>query len=233
MDAEHRHELKESDLAHFLANVGPWWKKHGLKTMVVILVVLLAIIIFRTSKQRTVAQHDDTWSRLGTAATPNEFLELVLSVEEPSARALAYLAGASAFNTRAALPITGDEGVNREQALEQADRLVRELIDAEETPPLIRLNAMLLAGAIEENRGNFDAAKAKYQAVLDHPDINGEPAIATRARFRLDFVPTLSTTRPFGPEPAAIAPALPPVDDATAIPPAPADPPDASDDDGS
>lgn len=233
MDAEHRHELKESDLANFLAKSGSLWKRHGLKTMIVVLVALLAVLIARASHQRKLALHDQTWSDLGTKTAPNDFLEMALQFEDPTAHALAYLSGASAFNARAALPdTTGDDGAHREQSLEQASHMVERLLTSDGVPDLIHLNGLLLGAAIEENRGNFDDAAARYEQVLAHEAIANEPAIAERARFRLAFIPTLQTPQPFGAEPVQdSAPAVP--GEAVSSPPAPVDPPTESDEDGS
>lgn len=233
MDSEHRHELKESDLANFLAKTGSLWKRHGLKAMVVVLVALLAILITRASHQRKLALHDQTWSALGTATTPKELLDRVGQFEDPTARALAYLSVASAYNASAALPdATRDDGGHREKSLGQASNMVDELLNSDDVPDLIHLNALLLAAAIEENRGNFDAATERYNQVLAHGTIKNEPAIAQRARFRLAFIPTLQTPQPFGAEPVQDnTPAVP--GEAVSAPPAPVDSPTESDEDGS
>lgn len=229
MDAEHRHELKENDLAHFMSKVGPWWKKHGLTTMIIVLAILVAVIIFRTSKQRTIAKHDETWSELGTQDKPNDFREMALKFEDPTARALAYLSGAAALNARATLPDIEESGAaqtagdgTRDKLLEQAANMVKKLLQADDAPVLIQLNAMLLAAAIEENRGKFKDAAKYYQDLLDHPDVNGEPAIEKRARFRLEFLPVLQKQQPFGPEPTAAATD---VNEATSAAPVPVDAP--------
>jgi len=233
MDSEHRHELKESDLATFLAKAGSLWKRHGLKTMIVVLVALLAILITRASHQRKLALHDQTWSALGTATTPKELLDRVGQFEDPTARALAYLSVASAYNASAALPdTTPDDGAHREKSLEQASNMVKRLLTSDDVPDLIHLNALLLGGAIAENRGDFDAATDRYEQVLAHEAIENEPAIAKRAHFRLAFIPTLQTPQPFGAEPVQDdTPATP--GEAVSAPPAPVDSPTESDEDGS
>lgn len=250
MDTEHRHELKENDLAHFLDRVGPWWKRHGFKTMVVVLVVVLAVVITRTSKQRATAEHDKTWSQLGTASSPNEFLELTLDLKDPAARALAYLKGAAAYNLRASLPNMGEapgsaapaNEEDRTDSLERAAKMVKTLLASSDTPTLIRLNAMLLGAAIEENRGDFDAAAKQYQALIDDPDTEKEPAIRKRAEFRITMLPDLQLPQPFSPDPDEALPSpdadgLPATDEPETntlmtTPPVPVDAGAENDDDG-
>ena len=135
MDADHRHELKENDLAEFIANFGVWWSKHG--HVVVIAVVLIGGGYFVKSwiDAKRAASHEAAWSDLANSTSPQVFREVAELHSDPAVRSLAYLRGADLL-LKESTKIDGDlEGnkaieigvVNRE-ALEEAVSMYQKVV---------------------------------------------------------------------------------------------------------
>ncbi len=233
MDAEHRHELKENDLAEAIANFGKWWNRHGLKTMVVLVVVLGTIAIVQIVRQRTRQNHETTWSELSTTSNPDVFRRRADAYDDPVARALANLWGAALYNARVSVPkaaVTNASGTppapraeDRAESLEYAEAMLTKVLDDPAVPELLQLNAVLMMAAVHENRGAFDEAQATYKKVLDGAGDSGFDALASTAKRRMNLLPLLRSPVAFGPEkPMIVAPApgLEPESQAPA-PPAP------------
>ena len=117
MDADHRHELHENDLAVFLANFGEWWNKHG-NTVLTVLLIAVVVYAGKTWYQSSQAKaHEAAWSDLANATSPGACQSVAESHSDPAVRALAYLrAGdlllkkASQLETQAATEaLTGDK----------------------------------------------------------------------------------------------------------------------------
>lgn len=76
--------------------------------------------------------------------------------------------------------------VNPSEALDRAAQAYREVIQRYPSQTISAVTAMFGLAAIAENRGNWDAARAEYQAILQKPDVS--QAFKTTAAFRLEML---------------------------------------------
>ena len=173
MDTEHRHELKENDLAQFLANFGQWWSRHGFKSLLIVLVVLVIAVGWRVVRAKARQSQEQTWAELATTSSPSVFEVLGRNAARPAvARALANLRAASLYNDRASLPGAAGraEAEDAESAeaglLDRVEALIQMVLDDDQVPQLLKLNAWLIQGAAKETAGRFDQAKSCYLNVL-------------------------------------------------------------------
>ena len=210
MDPDHRHELKENDLAVFLANFSQWWARHGFKTLIGILLAAAIISAVLIVGQLSRRDHEQTWSELATTSKAEVFQRRADAYDDPVARALANLRGAALYNARATLPGGTPVGsgaqpdgvsnnADRQAYLNHAEDMLQQVRQDPNVPELFKLNAMIILAAVQENRGNFDKAAAIYQEVQTGA---GEfsSAILHRADHRLALLEKLHTPLAFGPD---------------------------------
>ena len=79
MDTQHRHELKENDLAEFLENFGEWWNKHGTVAMLILLFLVGGFLGYRLLRARAIDQREAAWRDLANTTKPG-----ILSAALPS-----------------------------------------------------------------------------------------------------------------------------------------------------
>ena len=91
MDSQHRHELQQSDLAEFIAHFGEWWRKHGFKTLLLLLIVVGAAFIYRTYRTGVANTHDRAWFDLDQATSADQYHGVAREHDVPAIRALAHL----------------------------------------------------------------------------------------------------------------------------------------------
>lgn len=227
MDTEHRHELKENDLAVFLSNFGEWWGKYGRHALILILIVVAVILFMRFTKSRSELRHESDWSRLATTTSPDVFYRLAEEMTDPAAAALANIRGAAAYNDRVTHPslvATPDEsggtagtdadatpdttGVNSTDKdavfLDRAERMLKRVLEDERVPELYKLNALMVLAAVKENRGDFDAARQTYEELASRAKNVGQTALQDQAQLQSQMVDRLRTPIVFGPEPEPV-----------------------------
>ena len=236
MDSEHRHELKENDLARFITGLSAWWKDHGRNTMIILLVGLLVVFGWKIWNFRSQQTHEQTWAELLTTSNPDVFRSRAASYSNPAAAALANLWGAARYNARASLPGASSDRTSAERTadLDHAETMLASVIDDDATPQIVRLNAMMFKAAVKENRGEFDAAERIYKQVQEGSKAKGYEAWGRRAQARMDLLANYANPVVFGPEPVKTEPdldlstdVLPDANGATTLPPelAPTTPP--------
>jgi len=205
MDAEHRHELKENDLAQFITNFGQWWSKHGLSTSIVLLVVLAGFAGWQITGAMRQRRHEQVWSQLTTTSSPDVLRRLAGEFSDPTARALANLWGAARYNLQVSLPGAQDATTTAEagfEGLDHADRMLAGVLEDPQVPELIKLNAMLTQAAVQENRRDFDAAGRIYEKIEQRVG-PGYESFRQRAGRRRKLLEKLRVPVVYGPEPVA------------------------------
>ncbi len=192
MDSEHRHELQENDLAEFIANFGEWWSKHGNTVLTVILVVSVVFLGKRWIDARAESAHEQAWSDLATATSPESFRHTAESHDNPAVRALAYLQGGDLLLAQSkknqdaspdAAPSTAPP-LTPDQALHEAELMYKQVLADPNTHTVFKLNAHLGLATVAESRQLWNEAQQQYQAIIDTAG-PGYDAIAGQARARL------------------------------------------------
>jgi hypothetical protein len=168
MDSEHRHELKENDLATAITTAKDWWGKHQMKvlsTAVVVAALILAIRYFSATAANT---RDGEQYELATAPGPDAFRKLAQATGSESVMVQASLRGGDAILTELRKPTgTGPDQVaadKKKQLTESAEGMFKAVLE-EAKHPLIRIKARFGLAAIAETRGDWKKAAEQYQAI--------------------------------------------------------------------
>jgi len=213
MDSQHRHELHQNDLAEFLTHFREWWIKHGLRTLLIILVVVIVIFLRQTRSARVEDAHDSAWYDLAKATSPEAYLQVAKSHDVPTIKTLAHLRAADlslAKLTSGAGPADldapdGDQGAaltdeQRQRHLDQAEQGYSYVISDPEAHHVMKLNAMLGLAALAESQGDWDAARQWYEQVQSKCS-SGCDAIAAIAKSRTAALQRAAIPVVFAPDP--------------------------------
>lgn len=171
MDTEHRHELKENDLAEFFRNFGQWWSNHGNAMLVLVLVVVVGFTGYHLLVARTSEQYEAAWRDLANSTTPEAYRSVAELSEVGVVQATAYLRGADLLLAKASQESSvdadnPDDPVRR--SLQKAEEMYLQAIEvakAEQLHDLFQLNAWLGLASIYEAKHEFEKAADYYQKV--------------------------------------------------------------------
>jgi tetratricopeptide (TPR) repeat protein len=211
MDSEHRHELKENELAEFFRHFGQFWEKWGNSLLLVILVVLVAVVSVQIVTGHRFRQHEQNWSSLEFETHPSALAQVAESVKHPPIRALAHLRAGDALLrgdvvdapsgfTVEAQPL---DAAGRQRQLQEAAEHYEAVRQMERADGLFRVNALLGLAAVAENQGQWDLAQQRYeQAIAEARDIH-QPALGEHAAQRLAMLERLREPMTFAPPAAA------------------------------
>jgi predicted negative regulator of RcsB-dependent stress response len=219
MDSEHRHELKENDLEQFLRNFKEWWGKHGNFLLVVILLAVLVFGGVRLYRGRLRDLHNQAWSDLANATSPEVYRQVVSEHDNPTVQALALLRAGDLQLQRATQPPQTDSlgqtkpettlsPADRQAALEDATGLYQQVLQQDTAPPLIKLNARVGLASIAEARKQWDQARELWEAVKKDAG-DTLPVIRAQAEGRLAMLDQLKSPVEFAPDKPAITPNIP------------------------
>jgi len=202
MDSEHRHELKENDLAVAITTLKDWWAKHQMKVLggaVVLAALILAIRYFSAS---ATASRDNEQYALATAPTPEAFRSLAQDTSNDAVKLHANLRGADAILPLVRKPAgVGADAISedkKKQLLDQGESMYQSVLDAAKHP-LIRIKARLGLAALAETRGQWDKAKEQYLAIQNEPG-EGLEFLKKRAASFAASLEKIQVTPVFGKE---------------------------------
>lgn len=219
MDSQHRHDLKENDLANLLTgaksvwNDKDWWTRYGNKILLVILVVAAIFLAKMWSDRRFAAAHEQQWADLSLANSPESYDAIASSYSDPAIKSLALLRSGDLLAARAA---SGESIINTltDPAASQPSKVTtdpkqdatnavlryQEVVGLNGVTPLVRLNALLGMASAYETLGDWAKASTTYEEVQSKAkDVS--PVLEVRAKNRLAMLPRLSEPVIFAPEP--------------------------------
>ncbi|MEX2212746.1 MAG: hypothetical protein WD768_01375 [Phycisphaeraceae bacterium] len=212
MDSEHRHELKESDLANFLASARKWWGRHQTKVLLLAIVLAAAILALRWSKQSSYASHERSWFELNTEVTAASLSKIADTASDPTIRTLAALRAGDELLAKAirpsSTPETGATPEERSKALADAEALFKGVAKSGPAKDYV-LNAQFRLATIAEQRGQWDAARQLYQTIQKDSG-SGYERWAARAAGLEKSIDRIQTPPVFGPEPKPLDPIMTP-----------------------
>ena len=170
MDTEHRHELKENELYEFFQHFRDWWEKHGLSTMLLVLVALAAFLFYRWYSGKEHRDLNTAWTALADTSSPEGLVRVADEhADREGVRAYALLQAAHLLSQEAMLGQMGMTGEGepldpeqRELRLERAAELYQRVIQLSE-PRLLVLNARFGLAAVYESMRRFDEAREQYE----------------------------------------------------------------------
>ena len=205
MDADHRHELKENDLAEFLGNLGPWWAKHGNTLLITVLVVVAVFVGKRFIENRNTAVLEEAWADLAQATSPESYRLVAQSHPLPAVRALADLRGADLWLAKAAAPLPDADpatepsqatapALTPTQCLDEAALVYERVANDPDAHHVFKLNAHLGLAAVAESRQDWAQAQQQYTWVTQQAG-PGYEVIAAQAKARQGQLDRLKKTR--------------------------------------
>lgn len=182
MDSEHKHELQQNDLAEFITNFGQWWRKNGLKALILLLVVVGAVFFYLSQRVGAERAHDRAWYDLATATTADMYRDLVGTHGVPAIDALAHLRAGDLLHEQfrvgdqdAAATGAGEDDTTpkadsdeqKQAKLRQAAEQYQAVIDDPEAHLTIKLNAMLGLAAVAESSLQWEQARQHYARIQE------------------------------------------------------------------
>ena len=226
MDSKHRHDLEQNDLLDFMTHFTQWWDKYG--TFFLLTVLILAAIVFgkRFYDQRTATRHENAWSDLAMATSPEGYQRVAADFDDPVVTALANLRGADLLVKDVAVPqsvpdtksgkgaATQPSADDARQKLDTAAKMYHEVVSHADVPLVFRLNAMLGLAAVAENRGEWKDADSWYGQVAEQA--GSYTMISAQAAARRAMLNELQEKMAFAP--AKPAPAPTPLTESTSQP---------------
>ena len=236
MDAEHRHELHQNDLAEFMAHFGEWWSKHGLRTLLIVFVAVGAAFLYRMHRTGADRAHDQAWTDLDQAASAAQYRTVAKSYDNPAIQALAYLRAGDMALQKAITPAekldadddeTADElAERRTRLLDAAERDYNAVVDHPAAHKVIKLNAMLGLASVAESRLSWDKARQIYQQIQDQAPAgnDGLAKIASRRAAALERAAMPVVFAPDPSPPPEVAPELAPAEGSDSSVEVPAEP---------
>ena len=208
MDAEHRHELHQNDLAEFLANFGEWWSKNGLRTLLIIFLAVGAVFLYRLHRTSAERAHDELWNDLALATSAAQYRGVAKSHDNPTIQALAYLRAGDLELRKAIAPAekpdvdeTADDlAERRKKLLDAAEQDYNAVVDNPAAHTAMKLNALLGLASVAESRSSWDEAKEIYQQIQEQASA-GYEGIAKIALRRSEALDRAAVPVAFAPDP--------------------------------
>ena len=225
MKADHRHELKTNELADWLFHL-PQWTKENLKTIIFVLVVLVAAVgvyswRFYSRNVADVREQIEFTNLLNQLAggkmqilqaqaqgrdlsfvllQPAKGLEtFAQNTKNDSMAALAMIKRAEAL--RAELHYGNVDEPYLIAQTNKAKASYAEALEKCSANPSLAAAAQFGLGLCEEELGNFQEAKQTYRRVAENPDFDGTTAKAA-AKQRLETMDDYTQKLVFKPAPA-------------------------------
>jgi tetratricopeptide (TPR) repeat protein len=191
MKAEERHQLKENDLASWMQYGFPvWLKQNGSYILLVLALCFLGYQLYSMyERKQSNAQHA-AWADLlsaGSAENPAAKLQSVIdSYDFNDVKVLAYYQLALYYQQ---LPLSPEQmqtfKVGKTEALEKAADAFQKMADLAGSDTLLLGKAYLGLAAVEEDRGNWDAARKRYEQMTDPKGVFANTPFADIAADRL------------------------------------------------
>jgi tetratricopeptide (TPR) repeat protein len=212
MKSEERHELKENDLVGWMNQLPIYARLYGSYVLFAIALVLLGYQVFRWYEREQERKLESAWSELtdasgafGARAAPDpaKLRTVIAKYDNQPIQALAYVALGDYYAETVNLgEAPGDSKVTitTDQANQEALNAYQKVIADYSDQPLALVRARLGLGRIYENLGQWDKARAQYQAVLDDKTSRlADSAFAAEARRRIDRLADWQRPVRFGP----------------------------------
>ncbi|HEX7008822.1 MAG TPA: hypothetical protein VF184_02505 [Phycisphaeraceae bacterium] len=198
--------LRENDLAEFLANFGEWWSKHWQHVLLAVLLIACVVLGVRLISDWRTSKREYAWLDLAGTTNPESYPLVAQEYDNPTVRALAYLRGGDLYHHQAMHPPAegDDQALTPQQRLEQASQLYQQALEATKEP-VYRANALLGLAAVAETQQRWDQAR-QYYAQAQQVAGDQLPSIAAEAQRRQELLDALKQPVAFAPEPAVTAP---------------------------
>ncbi len=202
MKAEERHELQQNDLASWVYTLPYLLKQYGSYVLLVAACCVLSYQLWNYYQTKQEIALQSAWNEVNDADSPStinppaKLRSVIEKFDVRPVQAEAYLQLGKFYHDSvlAGNPEAGYKGVKikKDAALEQAEAAFKKVISEYTDLPLAAAQAYLQLGAVEESKGDWDAAKRDYQKLIDKAGPYAGTAFASEAQFRLDSLDKFS-----------------------------------------
>lgn len=233
MDSHERQDPKQNDQTSAVEGARnifnhPWVEKHGNKVLLILVLLIAALAVRMWANNRFEAMQEQIQAELANATSPESLDNLASSnISDINIRSLAMLRSADLYLDRATagpsvLTVSNDANEKTTTTTDPASdarnaaRRYEGVLEMQNVPTLVRLNALLGLAAAHENLKEWDKADQAYKQLLEAAGTD-YPLIATQAKNRQALLPRLK-------EPVRFAPEAQVVEQAPADAPQPAGP---------
>ncbi|UCD50329.1 MAG: tetratricopeptide repeat protein [Phycisphaerales bacterium] len=231
MKSDHRHELKTNELADWLTHF-PEWARENRTTLIgagVVVVLLIGVYFVRfyrmdvdvrhhvrltnlvtqvPAQKRVIAQAasqgtDQSIKLLPVAQDLEDFAQ---SIGNDRLGALALIKRGEALRAELHYRLAEPSREEVTKQIAQARTSYEQALERASSNPVLAAMAEFGLGLCDEELGNFDEAKAAYQAVADNPDYEGtapQAAAAHRLKTMDDYQGAVVFKPAPQPQPAA------------------------------
>jgi len=199
---EHHHE-HASDWQRFVEGAKKLWDDHGRNILLVVLAVALVLTGYNWYRQNQLIQHEQAWSGLAEASTPESLEALAAETDSPVVTAIAKLRAADLLLAEAGRAQRGEvevvEGAtprDPQDMISNAGRLYGDVVESKAAHELIRLNARVGLAAVAEAEGRYDQARELWSQVAEAAGSRYD-TIAAQASERREMLALLEHPIPF------------------------------------
>jgi hypothetical protein len=203
MDSEHRHELQQNDLEHFITHLGEWWTKYGARFSTTVLIIVGTLAAVRLVQGYSQNSMQNQLKAVAESRDPFSYENAAQAVTPTGLKATAILRAADLRLIAATNPAAG----NPKEDIDKAESGYRQVVALAGVHDLFKLNAHLGLAAVEESRRDWAKAAAAYDAAIQLAGAH-HPAIAQSAKSRKAALDKLRNPISFGGDDEAVRPAL-------------------------
>ncbi len=203
MDSQHRHELQQNDLEHFITHLGEWWTKHGARFSTTVLIIVGTLAAVRLVRGYSENSRQNQLKAVAESRDPFSYENAAKAVSPTGLKATATLRAADLRLVAA----TNPAAANPKEDVDKAEAGYRQVLALAGVHDLFKLNAHLGLAAVEESRRDWPKAAAAYDAAIQLAG-DRHPAIAQSAKGRKAALDKLRTPVSFASEEDAVRPAL-------------------------
>ncbi|MBN1942987.1 MAG: tetratricopeptide repeat protein [Phycisphaerae bacterium] len=211
MKSQRRHELLQNTLDSEIAKLKEFFRRYGSKLswgLLIVAVIVFGVVLWnrRAEQKRAEVQYQYDQVRslaVQKDANRDEILTRLRALsEQDSVPWVAADAALTLGRVYAVEALTAPTGKTRKLALDAAQTSYQRVIDAFDDYPVAVAGAQLGLGKLEETQDQLEAARKRYQLVLDMPGLDGYPVktLAQEALHQLDSLEgkpiRLATTLP-------------------------------------
>jgi len=173
MKAEERHELKQNDLASWLQYGLPMFlKQNGSYVLLVIALGFLGFQLYNLYERKQAVARENAWQELSQApmaeSPPARWQGIIDTYDYPDLKVQAYLDMATFYTRIVLFPEQMNTlKITKNEALTKAYDAYKHARDLMPNDSLIVAKGTLGVAAVDEDRGDWDAAKKEYQSIID------------------------------------------------------------------
>jgi tetratricopeptide (TPR) repeat protein len=200
MKSSRRHELQHNVLGAEIGKIVGFFKKHGTRLSWAVLIAALVALVWvyfdRKADEEKAKVQSEFYRLRGLASLPGASVEELINGFRNLSQQdnVPWIAADSRLilgRTHIIQATQAGKQADKQKAYDEAKKSYQSVIEKFQDHPPYVAAAYLGLGNLAENRGDFDAAREKYQAVLKMSGLKGYP-ILSQARQAISNLDSFS-----------------------------------------